>query len=300
MVISRAMNAPTGTNMYDDLSKLNGKPKERAQFFASIMRGIHEGWRYRLGISLPVIAQYIKILVVHGILFPKILASLYFVHWTILELFVTLARYRYTTFTPVEMASIVDADLDLFGRMAQTDELIEPTLEDEEFEAKYKEDTKDFQSLFADSGSDEDEKKQFAHRGWPYDLKENLIMYLHLFFFIILGHTLRAQQDNVSLATGITGAAIIIVPTVYFLSSDRYIVRAGANDTRRMFNFLFKGVKRGQNVARRYKADGTYGGFHVGGDLGIMCLILWCFYCAAVYDSAGTSRPSWPWLDILG
>ena len=57
ILISRAMSASTGDGKYKALEKYNGDPEERAQFFNDMLRDITEGWRFRLGISFPVIAR---------------------------------------------------------------------------------------------------------------------------------------------------------------------------------------------------------------------------------------------------
>ena len=85
LVFARAMNASTGLVKYLELEESRNDLYRRHQFYQATLREMHENWRFRLGISLPTVAQYIKIMVVTGITIPKVLASIYFCHWLVLK-----------------------------------------------------------------------------------------------------------------------------------------------------------------------------------------------------------------------
>jgi len=74
---------------------LPGQPNERAGVYADLIQSMNESWGSRLGLLLPcppIVAQYIKMTVVNGILRGKIIGTLYFAHWILLEILVTLAN----------------------------------------------------------------------------------------------------------------------------------------------------------------------------------------------------------------
>ena len=85
------MNASTGSERYLELEHSRKDARRRHEYYQSVLREMHENWRFRLGIGLPTVAQYVKIMVVDGITVPKILVSIYFCHWLLLEGLLTLA-----------------------------------------------------------------------------------------------------------------------------------------------------------------------------------------------------------------
>ena len=107
--MSRAVNAPSGSQKYHELCDIRDDFTSRYKFYQRTMREINEGWRFRLGVCLPILAQFAKVMVVQGITLPKILAVMYFGHWLMLELLLTLALS--CNCNPRDLVKNVDAHL---------------------------------------------------------------------------------------------------------------------------------------------------------------------------------------------
>ncbi|KAH8805208.1 hypothetical protein F5884DRAFT_859817 [Xylogone sp. PMI_703] len=58
LVIARAMNASTGSAKYLELKESRNDLRRRHEYYQSTLREMHGNWRFRLGISLPTLAQH--------------------------------------------------------------------------------------------------------------------------------------------------------------------------------------------------------------------------------------------------
>jgi hypothetical protein len=112
--------------------------------------------------------------------------------------------------------------------------------------------------------------------GWAYDQVEDKVMYYHhRFFFLygwIYGHILGVLGESDTLKRLLTVAPVPAFMLI-FLSSSWYVVCPGSSVVRRRFEkdpakFF---------VPERSRGDIVYGGYAVGGDLGVAFLILWAF-----------------------
>ena len=294
LVIARAMNASTGSAKYLELKESRNNLHRRHQFYQATLHEMHENWRFRLGISLPTLAQYIKIMVVTGITIPKILASIYFCHWLVLETLLTLAIFCKQNYK--DLTRNVDAYLS--NPYYHTTDIVE--------ESESSETDADDDGLFIDGEAHLNELGK-AHRKemkedeaklrkeiqrWPYNEKEHGLVLFHLFFLCFGLPMITFWESSVTIHV-ITmllwfgfAVALRIKRYVYVEGNLKYVPGSRVG-------------KRKLPLSRR-KDEPIYGGYVVGGDLGLGCLVLWALWCILCYDSDGTSRPSWPWLDFLG
>ena len=90
LVIARTTNTING----DRRRKLHGQDAKVLKMMKRSIKDIHEGWRVRLAVVLPVLAQYIKIMAVSGpgTTFLRVLGTLYVTHWIILESLLLVAQ----------------------------------------------------------------------------------------------------------------------------------------------------------------------------------------------------------------
>ena len=277
------MNASTGSAKYLELKESRDHLHRRHQFYQATLREMHENWRFRLEISLPTLAQYINIMVVTGITIPKILASIYFCHWLVLETLLTLATFCKQGYN--DLTRNVDAYLS--NPYYHTTDIVEES-ESSEMDADA---TEDEDAHLKEIREDEARLHKEIRR-WPYNEKENGMMNCHL-LFIIFGLPMTTSRD--SSVTVRVIAMLLCCGGFIVLRSKRYVYVEGGLE---LVPFLRVG-KRKTGRSRRMN-DPTFGGYAVGGDLGLGCLVLWAPWCILCYDSDGTSRPSWPWLDFLG
>jgi hypothetical protein len=257
-----------------------------------------------LGIFLPILAQFAKVMVVQGITFPKILAVTYFGHWLMLELLLTLALN--CDCNPRDLAMGVDAHLSDSYRSfeenesASADARRASLVEDTNYESSSEESN----AISSEAASDDTVAEiQREVERWPFDQWENSLMYFHLIATPVLFSTLGfiAPKDteghSVMGAKGKLASALLLGLAMYPLHSKRYILVEGRPGS------LVRPSKRPRLQYRPYsrrRNDPIFGGYVVGGDLGTASLVLWLCYCLVLYDSKSTSRPSWPWLDVLG
>jgi len=294
LVIARAMNAPTGPEKYQEFEDSRTDLRQRYGCYQAALREMHEGW---LGISVPALAQYIKIMVVDGITVPKILASIYFSHWLVLEILLTLATVCNQNCENLTK----DADTYLSNPYYHTSEVAEGSESPEAEAAGTNEDReaiiKDLQEagfgIDRDPEVEKDEARLAAEiRRWPYDENENALMYIHMLAFVfgalIITPSAKSWKSAIFSLTSVFEA---LIP----FHLNRYVRVDGKLDH---WHFLRTGKRKKRGLKR--KSDPTFGGYAVGGDLGLGCLIIWGLWCILFYGSNETSRPSWPWLDILG
>ena len=282
LVIARAMNASTGLEKYLELEESRHDLYRRHQFYQATLREMHENWRFRLGISLPTLAQYIKIMVVTGITIPKVLASIYFCHWLVLEILLTLAtccKLNYKDLTK-------NVDSYLSNPYYHTTDVVEES-ESSEPEADSDRPMEDEDAIMKEIREDKARLFEEIQR-WPYNEKENAMMYTHLLLFIFGLIMIMSWKSSVPVQVI---AILLCLGSRTMFHLKRYVYVEGSTDT-------FSGKRKMRTWYR--KDDPTFGGYAVGGDLGLACLVLWALWCILLYDSDGTSRPSWPWLDFLG
>ncbi len=178
LVIARAMNASTGSVKYLELKESRNDLHRRHQFYQATLREMHKNWRFRLGISLPTLAQYIKIMVVTGITIPKILASIYFCHWLILETLLTLATFCKQNYK--DLTRNVDAYLS--NPYYHTTDVIEES-ESSEPDTDADGPIENEDATMKETREDRARLHKEIQR-WPYNEKENAMMYIHLLLFI--------------------------------------------------------------------------------------------------------------------
>lgn len=286
LVIARAMNASTGTAKYLELKESRNDLRRRHQCYQDTLREMHENWRFRLGISLPILAQYVKIMVVDGITIPKVLASIYFSHWLLLEVLLSLATFCKQNYK--DLTKNVDAYLS--NPYYHTTDVVE---ESDSTESDSTESDADGIVLNENPLIMEDGKRLLKEiQQWPYNEKENVLMYSHLLLFLCW---LKINAIERSSASVFVITTLLVFGILAVFSLKRYVQVEGKTD----YILFFRTGKRKIYSSRR-KNDPIFGGYAVGGDLGLGCLILWALWCILFYDSEGTSRPSWPWLDFLG
>ena len=90
LVVARTTN----TIDADRRRKLLSDDAKVVKMIKRSMKNIHEGWRVRLAVVLPVLAQYIKIMAVSGpgTITLRVLGTLYVTHWIILEALLLVAQ----------------------------------------------------------------------------------------------------------------------------------------------------------------------------------------------------------------
>jgi hypothetical protein len=296
IIISRAMNAPNGSQMYHDLFDTRTKTG-RYRFYQRTLEEINEDWRFRLGICLPVLAQFVKVMVVQGVTLPKALAIIYFAHWLVLEIQLTLATN--CVLNPIALTQHVNAHL---SESYQIYEMVE-SAKVERSQPDVVDDQNEYvstvQATDEISEADSDDTLAEIHaevQRWPFDQRENVLMYLHLGVAIVLLHLLTAMGlPDQGWIRGLLTAALLLIG-LFPLYSTRYVSVRG----RQQQPWSGKHVKSVNKPYSRRKNDPTFGGYVVGGDLGVASLVLWTLWCIIFYNSEGTDRPSWPWLDFLG
>ena len=92
IVGARVMNSPDG--MRRRMLEAAQSTHEAAEIIDNAVKSIHEGLRFRLGVALPIIAQYSKLMAVSGsgTVFLKVLGSIFAVHWCTLEALTFVAQ----------------------------------------------------------------------------------------------------------------------------------------------------------------------------------------------------------------
>jgi hypothetical protein len=115
MVIARALNGPVGDKRKQLYRQRNEDATEKMVFFRTVTEEINEGVRFRMGVTLPIMAQIVKISVVKGIVFPKVLGYALFLHGLVIEAMVALARIRRSGFLEQEEKDIVFRVNELLG-----------------------------------------------------------------------------------------------------------------------------------------------------------------------------------------
>ena len=300
LVIARAMNASTGLGKYLELRNSRDDLRRRHECYQSTLREMHESWRFRLGTGLPTVAQYVKIMVVRGITIPKVLASIYFCHWLILEILLTLAIFCKRDY--LELTRLVDAYLSkTYLRTADLVEQSESSRPDPDGDGdgpvEYEDENED---ASWDEIRKDEAKVRIEIQRWPYDENENVVMYIHLCVFIFVLQIPASGQA--SLIRGLASMPICFA-TLTALHLKRYVLIQGSRKT---FEFDFGFLRWGKREkptrtrSRRRMNGPTFGGYAVGGDLGLACLGIWALWCILFFAVEGTSRPDWPWLDFLG
>ena len=104
VLLARSLNASNARRDKYESRKENGSYVEELK---SIGLEIDEGKRCRLGIALPILAQFVKILAMRYVYFVKVLGCVYFSHWLIIEVLIVLAKpRRRDNFTAPETSDI--------------------------------------------------------------------------------------------------------------------------------------------------------------------------------------------------
>jgi hypothetical protein len=202
-----------------------------------------------------------KLLAVQGILFPKLLPGLYLAHWFALEALVVLAQL--CPLAPVWLAGYVDAETELFNRLARTDAFAEWTLEEEESEARYEEMVREYEGELGDKlkapAPADGPGMGVRQSGWAYDQVEDKVMYYHLGFFVlygwIYGHILGVLGESDTLKRLLTVAPVPAFMLI-FLPSSRYVVCLGSSEVR----WRFEKDPAKFSVPERYRGDTVHGG----------------------------------------
>ena len=235
---------------------------------------IDEGKRFRLGIALPILGQFVKILAMRNVYFLKILGYTYFVHWVIIELLISVAKpKRKYSFTASESTDI----------LARIDELLflpRNCINDLEGGQNVEGDTR--------AGSE-----GCTHYNTMFD---DLFWRLYCVLFL-----LSLGVNNVYFqfrSEYIVGAQLVLFPfTIYatfFICPDlRHALTAADRESSET-------IPRNDSNTRVRSAPMPAPLTHVGGDGGIMFFIAWTIWCGLCFDGKGTQRPDWPWLDWLG
>jgi hypothetical protein len=102
------------------------KTEEIMRFYEDLVFEVYEGTKFRLGLIIPMIAQFVKLVVVKGscaqVLFPKTLGTVYFTHWLIMELLFTFAymgivanRPRFGFYSLARIAQLARRQLSYFS-----------------------------------------------------------------------------------------------------------------------------------------------------------------------------------------
>lgn len=194
IIISRAMNAPTGLQMQHELFDTRTKTGQKHRFYQRTLEEINEGWRFRLGICLPVLAQFVKVMVVQGVTLPKALAIIYFAHWLVLEIQLTLATNCFLN--PIALTQHVNAHLSESYQMYEIVESAKVKRSQPDVVDNQNEDASTVQATDEISEADSDDTLTEIHaevQRWPFDQRENVLMYLHLGVAIVLLHLLTAM-----------------------------------------------------------------------------------------------------------
>ncbi|KAF8252087.1 hypothetical protein K440DRAFT_609919 [Wilcoxina mikolae CBS 423.85] len=105
MVIARACNGPIGARR-GELQKLNTS-EARMEYFKVLAEEINEGFKVRFAIGLPILAQFVKIVVMKGVVLPKVLGCLFFIHWVLVEVLIIMARPSRKDFSEGDTEDIV-------------------------------------------------------------------------------------------------------------------------------------------------------------------------------------------------
>jgi hypothetical protein len=103
---------------------------EQVQFGIEIASEMNMGFRWRIGIALPILAQFLKIMVLKGAYFPKVIGCIFFIHWITVELLLFVAGTSRSAFSPRQQRRIVDNVRQLLNPVLEPDscELLERPL----------------------------------------------------------------------------------------------------------------------------------------------------------------------------
>ena len=208
------------------------------------VREIDKGFPARLGIGLPIVAQYVKTMVILGAVLPKVINSVLFVHWVTMEMVFLLANpERGNSRSPSK-------EEDLVVRVGEL--------------------------LFLEMKS---------HSGWAIDdtMLGGPLQRLHV---IVFGGLALLLMDCECWAIGVLWAFCSCVLTFRGLldgcSIQELAMKALTLEMRAQY---LEAIREMQNV---------------GVQSGLVFFLSWIMFCASSFDSTGTERPDWPWLDWLG
>ena len=228
VAVARMLNEPSGRRR--EAFRNTHNIDEVALLMDAVVRSINEGFRFRLGVALPILAQYIKIMAMSGIYVPKVAGSLFIMHWLTMEMLFSLVGSVKVTELPVT---------EIQDLLKRTDELLLTSCPSTTLP-------------HGAEGSDE----------WPdYHFYPDM---LNLFGAILLpGLSIMFGGNKPSWLVALMPQIIQYIAIVLY----------------------FRYTPKDRNP---------------GGGVGLLCFAAWVIHCTLNYNSTGTARPNWPWLDWLG
>ena len=121
-LVARSLNASRARRLEYEEPLRAGDIQAITEVFETSYREIDEGWRFRIGIAIPILTQFVKIVVMRHVYLPKVLGSIYLIHWLTIEMLICLARPpQNATFTNSETKDIIKRVNQLHFRFMRND-----------------------------------------------------------------------------------------------------------------------------------------------------------------------------------
>ena len=244
----------------------------------SIGSEIDEGKRVRLGIALPILGQFIKILVVQNVYFLKILGYIYFLHWSTIEVLIFVAKpKRKNTFTALEVTDI----------LVRVDELL--------FFPRNR--IRGLEGGQLVEGGARANSERCTHRNTMFDDHFRAFYMVLFILWVIPGSSIYLMLHHENL-----------VGVIVLINFSSFAAAFLSPRFRHAMSTMYReGSEKKFEIRPRDGSDTDVESdpmplplTHVGGEGGFDFFIAWTIWCVLCFDGKGTQRPDWPWLDWLG